>query len=128
MSAVKICGAGLLCLVALICVKNLKENFAPLLRFAAALLFLGAAVGMLSPLVSFGRDAIGKSGMSEYGAVVFKALGIAYLTHITAQICRDCGEVGIAGGVETVGKIELLLLALPILSEVLSIAEEMLSW
>lgn len=128
MSAVKICGAGLLCLVALLCIKNLRENFVPLVRFAAAVIFVGSLLGMISPLISFWEGAIAKSQVEKYTTLIFKALGIAYLTNITAQICRDCGENGIAGGVETVGKIELLLLALPLLSEVLLTAEEMLSW
>ncbi|MBQ8208229.1 MAG: hypothetical protein IJZ89_05795 [Clostridia bacterium] len=128
MSAVKICGAGILCLAALLCVKSLRENYAPLLRFASAVLFIGTALSMLSPLVSFADKTVEKSGLIEYGRIVMKALGISYLTQITSGICRDCGENSIAGGVETVGKIELLLLALPLFNEVLTAAEEMLSW
>ena len=128
MSALKICGAAFVCLVALIAVRNMKENFVPLLRFASGIIFLGIVVLMLPPIISFGTSVIEKSKVSEYGEVVLKALGIAYLTHITAHICRDCGENGIGEGIETAGKIELLILALPLFSEVLSIVEEMLSW
>lgn len=128
MSAVKICGVGILCLSALMCVKNLRESYAPLLRFAAVLLFAFATVSMLSPLVEFGRMTAEKSGISQCGETVMKALGIAYLTNITSSVCRDCGENGLAGGVEAVGRVELLLLALPLFSDVLSSAEVMLSW
>jgi len=127
-SAVKICGAGLLCLVTLLCVRNLRESFAPLLRFAASLLFIGTLIGMISPLVVYGKSIIDKSGISEYGEVIVKALGIAYLTHITSGICRDCGETSIASGVENVGRIEILLLALPLFEEILSLVGVMLSW
>lgn len=128
MSAFKICGAGILCLMALLSIKNLREGYAPILRFAASLIFVGTAVSMLMPAIGFMNTAINKSGFAEYGVVVMKALGISYLTQITAGICRDCGENSIAGGVEAVGRIELILLALPLFSEILTLAEGMLSW
>lgn len=128
MSAVKICGVGVLCLAALLCVKNLRENYAPLLRFASSLLFIGAVISMLTPLLDFGVSAAEKSGLAEYGKIVIKALGISYLTQITSSVCKDCGENGLAGSIENVGRIELLLLALPLLGEILNTAEAMLSW
>lgn len=128
MSALKICGAGILCLAAVLCVKNLKENFTHLLRFAATVIFIGAFIGMTSPLVAFADGLVEKSGVAEYGEVLFKALGISYLTYVTSQICRDCGETSIASGVENVGRIELLLLALPLFGDIVSSLEVMLSW
>ena len=59
---------------------------------------------------------------------MIKALGISYLTQITSSVCMDCGENGLAGSIENVGRIELLLLALPLLGEILNTAEAMLSW
>ncbi|MEE0970431.1 MAG: SpoIIIAC/SpoIIIAD family protein [Clostridia bacterium] len=128
MSALKICGVAIVCLTALLCVKNLRENFAPLIRFASVIIFTGAAVGMLAPLISFSRDTMELGGVSEQGKVVFKALGIAFLTQISSQICRDCGEGSLADSIEAVCRIELLLLALPMLSKILSTVTELLSW
>ncbi|MBQ8005470.1 MAG: hypothetical protein IJ303_04070 [Clostridia bacterium] len=116
------------CLAALLCLKSLRENFAPLLRAAAVLLLFGIAASSLTPFVSFSSEAVAKIGAIEYQKTVFKALGIAYLTHITAQVCRDCGEGGLAQGVETAGKFELLLLALPLIKKIFAVAEEMLLW
>ncbi len=128
MNVLRICGVGILCLVSLLCVKNLKENFAPFLRIASLILFFSIAADMLLPLINFGKKLLSKGDYSNYAEVILKALGIAYLTSITSGICRDCGENSIAGGVENLGRIELLLLAMPLFEEVLKIAEELLSW
>lgn len=128
MSAVKLCGAGILCLSALLCVKNLKEGYAPLLRIASTVIFSLAVLSMLSQPVEFIKTISSESGLAECGEIVMKALGIAYLTNFTSSICRDSGENGLAGRVEAVGRIELLLLALPLFLKILSAAEVMLSW
>ena len=128
LDTLKICGAAMICLVALMSVRNLREGFSPLLRAASTLLFSGLCIVLLSPLVSFCRDMITKGGVEKYGEIIFKALGVAYLTHITSLVCRDCGEESLSASVETVGKTELLILAIPLISEVVRIAGELLSW
>ena len=128
LSTFKICGVTMICLVSLLAVRNLRESFSPILRVTATLLFAGLSVTMLFPLVSFCREMTKESGTEEYIGTIFKALGVAFLTHLTARICRDCGEESLSLGVETAGKTELLILALPLIREVLETAREMLSW
>ena len=62
------------------------------------------------------------------GEILFRALGIATLTHITAELCRDCGESTLAGGVEMLGKLEILTLCLPLIAAVLETVGEILQW
>jgi stage III sporulation protein AD len=50
---------------------------------------------------------------------VLKVVGVAYLASFTAQICRDAGESAIAGKVELVGKVAILILALPVMWAIL---------
>ena len=46
-------------------------------------------------------------------------MGIAVLTRISAEVCRDAGESGIAASVETAGAVLALWVALPLLRAVL---------
>lgn len=125
---IKLCGVGILCLWALLCVKNLREGYAPMIRAASSVLFGVAVISHLMPLLDFGERMASKSGLGEYGETLLKALGIAYLTGISAGVCRDFGESNLASSIENVGKIELMLLALPLFEAVLYMAEDMLSW
>ena len=52
-------------------------------------------------------------------APVLKTVGIAILTHISAAVCRDAKESGIAAFVETAGAAVALCVALPLLRAVL---------
>ncbi len=112
----------------LLCIKNLRESFAPLIRIASVVIFFLAVIDMLVPVISFYNEVAERIGAAKYGKLVLKALGISYLTYISSGICRDCGEGSIADWIETVAKIELLLLSLPLMRELLYLAEELLSW
>lgn len=127
MDSAKIClvavtGVGL-CVI----VKQWKSDFLPLLRLAATVLFAGAILSLAAPLVAYLREMTASTGLSAYAAFLIKALGIAVLTQCTADICRDAGESGIAGGVELAGKMEILLLCLPLIGEIFSTAKQLLA-
>ena len=51
--------------------------------------------------------------------LIFKALGICYLTQFSADICRDCGESAVASAAEIFGRIQLVLLSLPLFEELI---------
>mgnify|MGYP001036896071 CR=1 FL=1 len=52
-------------------------------------------------------------------APVIKTVGVALLTRITAEVCRDAGEGGIAAFAETAGAAAALFTAVPLLQAVL---------
>ena len=51
--------------------------------------------------------------------VLLKALGICLITQVACDTCRDIGETAIAARLETAGKAAMLLLAMPVFSELL---------
>ena len=128
MSVLRLCGIGILCLSALMCVKNLRENYSVVLRAAIGVLFFGIGVSMLSPIISFFISSAKDGGFSEYGEVILKALGIVYLVKITSFSASECGETGLARSLENIGRIELLLLSIPLAEKILSASREMLIW
>ena len=127
-TAVKVCGIALICVFSVISLKNFKDSYAVLVRIASTVLFFGFFCGMLSPFVSFVKSTMDDGGMSGYTGLLFKALGIAFLTNISSSVCRDSGEAGMAQGVETVGRAEILLLAVPLLEDLFDMAKEILTW
>lgn len=123
----KICMLAVLGLALCAIVKQWKADFAPLLRVGFVILFGTMLIAAVSPLLSFVRELGTLGGATEHTALLLKALGIALLTQFASQICRECGESAIADGVELTGKLELLLLALPLMKEVLAMSEALFS-
>lgn len=127
MEILKYCSAALLVSLLLLVIKQWRSDTVLLVRLAATLLFGYAALAAAAPLVNYLRTLMGMGAASAYTGILFKALGIATLTHLSASLCRECGENTAAGGVELVGRIELLLLSLPLIQEILTLAQELLS-
>lgn len=111
----------------LLIVRRWNADFAPLVRLGVTVLFGTAALTSLTPLLSYLRTLTGDTGLGTYADVLWKALGIALLTEIASSICRECGETGAASGVEVIGKAQILLLSLPLINEILSVARDLLS-
>ncbi len=71
-------------------------------------------------------DAAEKTAFSGYAMILLKALGIAYITAFTAELCKSAGEGMLASAAVLAGKGELILLSLPLISRLLEIAAELL--
>ena len=127
MDSVKICLLAVTCVSLLVIVRQWKSDFLPLLRLAVTVLFSILILSAASPVVAYLRELTMLSGLSDYAEILIKALGIAVLTQCCAGLCRECGENGAAGGVELAGKVEILLLCLPLMGEILNVAKELLS-
>ena len=61
-----------------------------------------------------------------YFMTVIKTLGVCYLTQLASDTCKDAGYVSVASKVELAGKVTILLLALPLLENLLSLTQELI--
>ena len=115
---------GALCAVM---VKGTARQLALVLSIAAAAVVLGLALGAVEDVVAMAEEVQGMAGLSPavVGRVI-KTVGIAILTHIAAQGCKDAGEGGIAAVTETAGSAMALCTALPLLRAVLDTVAQLL--
>ena len=108
-------------LAALLLKKNTPE-LGLLLGVTIALTALLSLVTLLQPVLDFWRELEELSGLS--GAVtapLLKCVGIALMTKIAAELCRDAKETAVAGALEIAGTVTALYLSLPLLSAVLKL-------
>ena len=118
----RICALAILCTVAGLLLKQIRGEFAGLLRigcvvFLFGLMILGIKEGLDEAFALFSAD-----GLELYASVMLRTLGIALLTRICTDICRDCGETSVAGAVELAGKLTILALCVPLIRQILEYA------
>ena len=127
----KICAIALLCVTVGIISHTLSGSVAVAVKIAGILLVFSGAVVMMSDVLEevgeIVEDFSGSSQIKDYWGVMLRALGIAVLCRICTDICRDCGEGAIAGGVETAGKLAILVLSLPMVKQIIAYARDLLS-
>ena len=126
MTMLKICMVALLILTSSTVIRGWKSDFLPLIRIGAILLFGGLLIASVQPLLSLVTNLGTNADSLKYIETILKGLGIVILTQIVSDICRDSGESTLAGYIETVGKLELLLLCIPLIEEILATAQKLL--
>ena len=126
--SIKICAFAIICITLGAVIKQIRPDFMPFLRIGATVLVGALAVSVIKPLITYTTSLFDGTGFGEWGGSVIKALGVAVLVEVASDICRDCGENSIASGVELVGKIEIIILCLPMMEKIISTAKEVLLW
>jgi stage III sporulation protein AD len=126
MTILKLCMVALLILASSTVIRAWKSDFLPLIRIGAVVLFGTLLIASATPLLSLITTLGNGAGVSKHIETILKGLGIVILTQICSDICRDSGESTLAGHIETVGKLELLLLCIPLIEEILATAEKLL--
>ena len=126
----KLFGGAIIAVMLIVILRRESPDMTLPIKMCAGVALAFACVASMSPIVEYIGE-IGESfgvGEALSGAieVLIKVLGISILAHITSGICRDAGEGSIAYYVELGAKIEILILSLPLLSEIMDLALELL--
>ena len=64
--------------------------------------------------------------LSESVELMLRVLATAIVTHVCAAVCRDSGEGTIGSYVEIGGKVEIVLLTLPMIKKIIDLAVGMI--
>ena len=114
---VLLCGAFLATVL-----RSQRPELAVGLSLLAGVLVLAAVVSQLSPLVSSLNRLTAQSGLSgDSLSLVLRAAGVCLVTQLAADTCRDTGETSLASKAELVGRLVLLVMALPLFEQVLTL-------
>ena len=128
--SIKVCFFAIVCTVMAVVIKQVRPEYAIFVRLASTVGICAVAVSVAMPLITYIRSLFEGEVLEgfDYVGNVIKALGVAILSQISADLCRDLGEGSAASGVELVGRIEILLLCVPMLETVISTVGEVLAW
>lgn len=95
------------------------------------IIILAAAAGELGGIFARIRGLAGQaSGLAEAAGLALRVTGIAYVAQTAADLCRDCGEEGLASKAELTGRLMMLSASLgqivKLVEKLISLAEELL--
>ncbi|NCE64299.1 stage III sporulation protein AD [Pseudoflavonifractor sp. 524-17] len=117
----KVAALGITAALCAVVVKKQARELGLVLALAAGALILGGALRSVEQVRSFLDTLADMAQISPAVlAPVLKTVGISIITRITAELCRDAGEGGIAAFVETAGAALALCVSVPLLQAVLS--------
>lgn len=118
------------CITASIICKSIEKNSGEikvLLAICAVLILLFKISKELLEVISIIENLFEKSDMDhEYLTIIFKGLGICYITQLGCDCCKECGESTIASQLELAGKIAMVIISLPLFRALIAIIEGLL--
>lgn len=104
-----------------------RPEFAMLLSLGCGIFVLLNLLGQMKGILSgLERVMTGLSGQSDLTGIILKALGICIVAELGSQCCRDAGEAAIAAKVELAAKTALVLMCMPVFTQLLETAGELL--
>ena len=125
MNISSIVGVALVCASLVVLIRKYASEFAVPMSVIASMIILLISIVFASSLFDKIEEIADNSSISSQNLkVIFKALGVCYITQIGKDVCKDCGESAIADKVDLAGKITIAAMSLSLVSEVLSIILE----
>lgn len=123
----KILGIAIVTCIACLIVKPIRADFAIFISIVGGLIIIFYMVSYLSNIFDIFNNIFNISGVNgSIYSVIFKIIGIAYLTEFTASICSDTGNSSLGDKVLLGGKLIILVMSLPIVTSILDIVMELL--
>ncbi|MBQ4091300.1 MAG: stage III sporulation AC/AD family protein [Clostridia bacterium] len=123
-------GIAILGALAAVILRRWNGELGMLFKIAAAIALCIGAFALMSPVIDKIRELSEGIQLSEAlgnaAGVLIKVLCVAWLSHVCATVCRDCGESSIAYYAELCGKIEIIVLSLPLFEEILNMAQQLM--
>lgn len=122
MDIVKVIGIALLTTFAVLILKPSRPEIAAIVSIAGGVIVLLMFVNALGDVISSMASIANRTGIkSEIFSALLKIIGIGYLTEFAAGICSDAGNNSMAQKVILAGKIIILVLALPIINNLVEL-------
>lgn len=122
MDIFKILAIAILTCVASLIVKQVKPDFASIVAIAGGVIILLLLIDYLQDIVGVFQTIIEKTNLSpSLFSTILKIIGVGYLTEFTSNICADSGNSGLASKVGLAGKVIILFLSLPIITNLIEV-------
>ncbi|MEF2920047.1 MAG: stage III sporulation protein AD [Acutalibacteraceae bacterium] len=128
MNVLGICILAVTGAVLILTLKQTSPQFALLLTLAVGVTILITIISFLPTVIDKITLLTSETGVNtNYTGTLLKSLGICFICQFSSDICKDAGQNALSSKVELAGKIMILILALPLIDEVLSTATSLLS-
>ena len=123
----KIAAVAIISAICAVVVKKQVQQLGLVLALTAGALILSFALSAMEGVRQLMDTLASLAGLSSSVLLpVVKTVGIAIVTRVAAEVCRDAKEGGIAAFVETAGAACALFVALPLLEAVLELMTELM--
>lgn len=124
MNIIAFVGAGVIGAILSVVLKQYRPEFSIYISLVTGMIMLGALILLLSPVVEsvLQLSELSANGF-KYSELLLKSLAICYITQLASDSCKDAGESSIATKIDFAGRCAILLLSMPLFTELINIVK-----
>ena len=120
MEIIKIAGVGLIALIIIMILKQYKPEFVVYASLIAGVIIIFLVIDKLAGIINLLSSLSNQASINkEFIMILIKITGIAFITEFAVSICKDSGESAIASKIDFGGKIIMVAISIPIISNLL---------
>ena len=120
MEIIKILGVGIITTITYIVLKQIKPEFSSLILIAGSCLILCFIMGYIADIVQVVDNMVIQTGINkDVFTIILKIIGIGYLVEFGANFCIDTGNSSMADKILLAGKLIILIVAMPVITNLL---------
>ena len=121
MGIFQVVATGVLCAVLAITIKKQSPEVALIITIASSVLIFLMIMPMLTQAVGVIANigAMLDSGGAQYVSLALRVIGVAYMAELGASVCADAGETAIAAKIDLGGRVIIMVLAMPIVIDII---------
>ncbi len=108
-------------------VRQVKPEISVIISITGGILMLLLIANSLTSVFETFNSVIEKSGLTKgLFSTILKIVGVGYIAEFSASLCQDAGANSVADKILLGGKIVILVLALPIVTNIIEIISGLL--
>ena len=120
MLIVQVVGLGFVATLLVLILKEYRPEMAMQISLVAGVIIMLLVINHIIGAVNAITETAVAAGINlVYLQTLLRVIGIAYLAEFGAQVCRDAGEGSIASRVELAAKVIILVMAVPVIVEIM---------
>lgn len=128
MNIFAICAAAIVAAVLALLLRRQNPQFSLLVSVGAGVVLLMTVIREVVLTADEVRGILTAGGVSpEYIMILLKVIGICYLTEFTCDTVTEAGLISLSTNISFVGKITVLITALPLFRDILSTVSTMVN-
>lgn len=123
-----IVGMAMVCCVLCLILKQTRPEYAMITAIGGGILIFIVILSQLTQVFDAVKELSKTAQINEsYIKAIIKALGICYITSFGSDACCDAGQTALAGKLELLGKVMVVIISLPIFDELIKIVFSLIS-
>lgn len=128
MNITTLVGVALICASIIVLLRNYSPEFAIPVSAMTSIIILIVSIVFVNKIFEKVTEIASLSVITSNNLkIIFKSLGVCYITQIGKDVCNDCGETALADKVDLAGKITIAAMSIEIITQVVEIIVEIVN-